>query len=251
MTVQHETIPSGAQTRARSLIHLNNVSKIYGSDETCVRALDQVSLDVYAGEFTAIIGPSGSGKSTLLHCMVGLDSISSGEIHFDGQPLHFLKDGDLTKLRRDQVGFVFQSFNLIPVMTAEENILLPLRLAGRKVDRERLKQIASALQIETRLRHRPSELSGGQQQRVAVARALITQPTILVADEPTGNLDSRSSEEVLGLLRAAVDELGQSLVMVTHDLHAASKADRVLVIRDGKLANDLRQPTVETLSQVI
>lgn len=233
------------------VVRLSHVSKIYGSSDTQVSALKNVSVDFYSGEFTAIMGPSGSGKSTMMHILAGLDSLTSGTVFIENTDITALKDSQLTKLRRDRIGFVFQSFNLIPTLDAQANILLPLELAGQKVDEDWFKLIVSSLGLEQRLSHRPSELSGGQQQRVAVARALMSRPAVIVADEPTGNLDSHSSKEVLGLLRRAVNELDQSVIMVTHDVHAASYADRVLVVRDGAIVSDLREASEDELNAAL
>jgi putative ABC transport system ATP-binding protein len=216
--------------------------KTYGRGEAEVRALDGVTVDLMAGEFTAIMGPSGSGKSTLMHCLAALDAPTSGDAVVDGTSLGRLKDRDLTTLRRERVGFVFQSFNLVPTLSAEVNILLPLSLAGRKPDREWFDQVIDAIGLRPRLGHRPAEMSGGQQQRVACARALVSKPSIVFADEPTGNLDSTSSAEVLGFLRRSVDEFGQTVVMVTHDPVAASYTDRILFLADGKIVDELREP---------
>ena len=220
----------------------HDLVKTYGKGEAEVRALDGVTIDLMAGEFTAVMGPSGSGKSTLMHCLAALDAPTSGEAVVDGTSLGRLKDKDLTTLRRERVGFVFQSFNLVPTLTAEENILLPLSLAGRKPDRAWFDQVVDAVGLRPRLGHRPSEMSGGQQQRVACARALVSQPRIVFADEPTGNLDSTSSAEVLGFLRRSVDEFGQTVVMVTHDPVAASYTDRIVFLADGKIVDELRDP---------
>jgi len=219
--------------------------KIYGSGETAVRALDGVDVAFERGRFTAIMGPSGSGKSTLLHCLAGLDTASSGRVRLGTTDLTTLDDTALTLLRRERVGFVFQSFNLLPALTAEQNITFPLELAGRRVDAARLAALAARLGIADRLRHRPDELSGGQQQRVAIARALLPAPDMVVADEPTGNLDSRSGAEVLALLRSSVRELGQSVLMVTHDAGAAAYADRVVLLADGRVVADLADPTAD------
>ncbi|MDZ5661295.1 ABC transporter ATP-binding protein [Nocardioides sp. zg-1308] len=216
--------------------------KVYGSEEAQVRALDGVTVDLMTGEFTAIMGPSGSGKSTLMHCLAALDTPTSGEAIVDGTPLSRLKDKALTNLRRDRIGFVFQAFNLVPTLTAKENILLPLDLAGKKADPAWFDAVIDAIGLRPRLGHRPSEMSGGQQQRVACARALVSRPSIVFADEPTGNLDSTSSAEVLGFLRRSVDEFGQTVVMVTHDPVAASYTDRVLFLADGKIVDELRRP---------
>ena len=217
--------------------------KVYGSGDTAVRALDDVSVEFPAGRFTAIMGPSGSGKSTLMHCLAGLDSLTSGQVLIDGTMLASLKDKDLTILRRERIGFVFQSYNLVPTLTAEENIVLPLGLAGQTPDQAWVDEIVQTVNLGDRLRHRPSELSGGQQQRVAVARALVSKPAIIFADEPTGNLDSRASDEILEFLRRAVDELGQTIVMVTHEPNAAAYSDHVLFLADGKIVDEMPEPT--------
>ena len=217
--------------------------KTYGSGSTTVQALNGVNVELVRGEFTAIMGPSGSGKSTLMHCLAGLDSVSSGSVSIGDAQLSGLSDNKMTQLRRDRIGFVFQSFNLVPTLTALENITLPMDLAGKKPDREWLDSVIDTLGIRDRLGHRPSELSGGQQQRVACARALASQPDIVFGDEPTGNLDSRSSAEVLGILRNSVDRLGQTVVVVTHDPRAAAYADRVLFLADGDIVNEMRDPT--------
>ena len=224
-----------------------DLTKVYGSEEAEVRALDGVTVDLMKGEFTAIMGPSGSGKSTLMHCLAALDAPSSGDAIVDGTGLAGLNDKTLTTLRREKVGFVFQAFNLIPTLTAEENILLPLDLAGRKVDQQWFDAVIEAVGLRDRLRHRPNEMSGGQQQRVACARALVSKPSIVFADEPTGNLDSSSSAEVLGFLRRSVDEFGQTIVMVTHDPVAASYTDRILFLADGKIVDELRDPDRDTI----
>ncbi len=222
-------------------------SKIYGSGDTQVVALDDVTVEFAAGEFTAIMGPSGSGKSTLMHCVAGLDSLSAGRVFIGGIDLTTLDDKRLTILRREKVGFVFQQFNLIPTLTALENITLPLSLAGKDPDQEWLDTVVDTVNLANRLTHRPSELSGGQQQRVAVARALASRPEIIFADEPTGNLDSRSGSEILSFMRRAVRELGQTIVMVTHDPVAASYASRVLFLGDGQIVDEMRDPTPETV----
>src|ERR1041384_6735167 len=216
-----------------------------GSGESAVDALRGVSLEVPSGQFTAVMGPSGSGKSTLMHLLAGLDRPTSGSVIVDGKELAGLDDKGLTRLRRDRLRFVFQAFNLVPVLTAEENIVLPLTLAGRKPDKEWHDTLIAAVGLGDRLTHRPSELSGGQQQRVAVARALIHRPAVVFADEPTGNLDSKSSDEVLALLRHAVDDFGQTVIMVTHDAHAASVADRIVVLSDGRIVHDGAGETTE------
>ena len=222
-----------------------DVRRIFGEGEAAVKALDGVTVDFPTGGFAAIMGPSGSGKSTLMHILAGLDRPTSGSVTIDGTDLSQLDDSELTELRRDNVGFVFQFYNLLPVLNAEENILLPVKLAGRDPDPERLAALIEAVDLGDRLSHRPAELSGGQQQRVAIARALLAKPAVVFADEPTGNLDSRSSEEVLALLRRAVDEFGQTVVMVTHDPTAAAIADRVLVLVDGRIVRDEGAETPE------
>ncbi|WP_030747710.1 ABC transporter ATP-binding protein [Streptomyces sp. NRRL F-5135] len=222
-----------------------DLSKVYGQGETQVVALDRVSVDFRQGEFTAIMGPSGSGKSTLMHCVAGLDSFSSGSARIGDTELSTLKDKQLTKLRRDKIGFIFQAFNLLPTLTALENITLPMDIAGRKPDQQWLNRIIDLIGLSGRLGHRPTQLSGGQQQRVAVARALASQPEIIFGDEPTGNLDSRSGAEVLGFLRNSVRELGQTVVMVTHDPAAASYADRVIFLADGRIVDEMLDPTAD------
>ncbi len=219
--------------------------KVYGDGATEVRALDGVDIDFPSSTFTAIMGPSGSGKSTLLHSLAGLDRLSSGDVYLGSTALSTLSERELTLLRRDRIGFVFQAFNLVPTLSAAENITLPLDLAGRRPDPGWYDQVISAVGLGERLRHRPSELSGGQQQRVAVARALVSQPEVIFADEPTGNLDSRTGSEILGFLRHAVRELGQTIVMVTHDPVAASYSDRVVFLADGRVIDALDAPTPE------
>ncbi|MEH0450199.1 ABC transporter ATP-binding protein [Streptomyces sp. B21-102] len=223
------------------------LSKVYGSGDTRVVALDQVSAEFRRGEFTAIMGPSGSGKSTFLHCLAGLDSLTEGSVQIDGVELGTLKDRQLTRLRRDRVGFIFQAFNLLPTLTAIENITLPLAIAGRKPDQAWLDRIVATLGLADRLGHRPAELSGGQQQRVASARALASRPAIIFGDEPTGNLDSRAGAEILSFLRNSVRDLEQTIVMVTHDPVAASYADRVLFLADGRIVDELAQPTADVV----
>ena len=222
-----------------------NASKIYGKNDSEVRALDDVTVDFAEGQFTAIMGPSGSGKSTLMHCLAGLDTLTLGKVFIDGTDLSGLNDRELTVLRREQVGFIFQAYNLIPTLTALENITLPLDLGGVDVDQAWLNEVVHAVKLESRLTHRPSELSGGQQQRVAVARALASRPKIIFADEPTGNLDSRSGAEILAFIRHAVSDLGQTIVMVTHDPVAAAYADRVVFLADGKVVDEVTSPTSE------
>ena len=220
------------------IVSATDVTRRYGAGEAAVDALRGVSVGFAPGEFAAIMGPSGSGKSTLMHILAGLDGPTSGSVVIDGVELGGLDDAALTELRRDRIGFVFQAFNLLPVLTARENILLPLEIAGRRPDEEWIERLVATIGIGDRLTHRPSQLSGGQQQRVAVARALASKPAVIFADEPTGNLDSAASDEVLGLLRRAVDEFGQTVVMVTHEPHAASFADRVLEMADGLIVGD-------------
>ena len=222
-------------------------SKIYGSGEAEVRALDGINVEFERHRYTAIMGPSGSGKSTLLHCLAGLDRVTSGQVYLGDVEISACSEKQLTLIRRDSIGFVFQTFNLIPTLTAAENITLPLALAGRKPAPEVLDRIVETVRLRDRLSHKPSELSGGQQQRVAVARALVSQPEIVFADEPTGNLDSKSGAEILGFMRQAVDELGQSIVMVTHDPNAASYADRVVFLADGAIVAELEQPTTDSV----
>ena len=245
------TAPAATQAPASSIVRLQGVSKIYGSGDAQVRALDDVSVGFGAGEFTAIMGPSGSGKSTMMHILAGLDAPTSGRVFVEDTDITALKDTALTKLRRDRIGFVFQSFNLVPTLDARANILLPMRLAGKAPEKEWFDLIVSSLGIANRLGHRPSEMSGGQQQRVAVARALMSRPAVIVADEPTGNLDSHSTDEVMDLLRRAVDELSQSVIMVTHDTATAAYADRVLVCRDGRIVSDLRDITADNLTAAL
>ena len=220
-------------------------SKIYGSGDSEVRALDGVTIAFEKGKFTAIMGPSGSGKSTLMHCVAGLDSLTSGSVAIGDTQLETLSDKELTTLRREQVGFIFQAFNLIPTLNALENIMLPLSLGGTAGDMEWINQVIDTIGLRDRLEHRPSELSGGQQQRVAVARALASRPAVIFADEPTGNLDSKTGGEVLGFMRRAVSDLGQTIVMVTHDANAASYADRIVFLKDGKIAGEMTEPNPE------
>jgi putative ABC transport system ATP-binding protein len=223
------------------------LTKAYGSGETRVVALDAVDVAVRRGEFVAIMGPSGSGKSTLMHCLAGLDTATSGQILIGDTEITRLKDKKLTQLRRDKVGFVFQAFNLLPTLTALENITLPMDIAGRKPDQAWVDKVIDTVGLSGRLKHRPTELSGGQQQRVACARALASRPEIIFADEPTGNLDSRAGAEILSFLRQSVDDLGQTIVMVTHDPVAASYADRVLFLADGRIVDELSEPTADSV----
>jgi len=244
LTEQNPVPGPGSTTAAAAAQALN---KTYGKGDTTVHALRSVDVSFESGSFTAIMGPSGSGKSTLMHCLAGLDSADSGQIWIGGTEITGLNDADITRLRRDSVGFVFQSFNLVPTLTAEQNITLPVALANGKVDQQWLGEITRTLGLEGRLLHRPHELSGGQQQRVAVARALLTRPHVVFGDEPTGNLDSRSGAEVLSLLRRSTREMGQSIIMVTHDPVAASYADRVVLMNDGELVGELSKPTPESV----
>jgi putative ABC transport system ATP-binding protein len=225
--------------------HTVDAAKVYGKAQTEVRALDRITVDFIAGRFTAIMGPSGSGKSTLLHCIAGLDTLTSGHAYIGDDDLSTLSDRELTILRRDQVGFIFQAYNLVPTLTARENMVLPLRLAGRSGDPSWIDSVIATLGLGDRLQHRPSEMSGGQQQRVAVGRALATRPRLVFADEPTGNLDSRSSTEVLTFMRRAVDDMDQTIVMVTHDPRAASFADRVIFLADGRIVDEMTEPTTD------
>jgi len=233
------TGPSTREVAARAV----NARKTYGRGESEVNALDGVDARFYAGEFTAIMGPSGSGKSTLMHAVAGLDTLTSGDVFIGDVNLGQLNDKQLTRLRRDHIGFIFQAFNLVPTLTALENITLPLMLAGRKPDQQWLDVVIDTVGLSSRVKHRPSELSGGQQQRVAVARALASRPRIIFADEPTGNLDSRTGAEILAFMRQAVRDMGQTIVMVTHDPTAASYADRALFLADGRVVDDMANPT--------
>ena len=233
------------------LIETIDLTKVYGEKETSVTALNSITTAFNENQFTAIMGPSGSGKSTLLHCLAGLDKVTSGSILINGIDLASLNDKELTKMRRDSFGFVFQAFNLIPTLTAEENITLPSSIAGKKPEDKWVEQVIEAMDIGDRLGHRPNELSGGQQQRVAAARAMASKPEVIFADEPSGNLDSKSSKELLVFMKSIVEDLNQTIVMVTHDPYAASYAQRVIMIKDGEIANDLDNPTQEEIvSQV-
>jgi putative ABC transport system ATP-binding protein len=228
-----------------------HATKVYGTGDTAVTALDDLSIELPRGQFTAIMGPSGSGKSTLMHCLAGLDTLTSGQVFVGSTDLASLSDRERTVLRRDRLGFVFQAFNLLPTLTAEENITLPADLAGRDVDPVWFDTVVSKLNIADRLRHRPAELSGGQQQRVAIARALISKPEVVFADEPTGALDSKASDELLLFLRSVVDGLGQTVLMVTHDPHAAAYADRVVFLVDGRIVDELSAPTKEKILDIM
>jgi putative ABC transport system ATP-binding protein len=234
-----------------AIVTATDVCRRYGEGDAAVDALAGVTTAFERGRYSAIMGPSGSGKSTLMHILAGLDRPTSGSVELDGVKITALDDADLTRLRRDKLGFIFQFFNLIPVLTAEENIVLPLSIAGKRPDEEWLRRLVDTVGLADRLTHRPAELSGGQQQRVAVARALISKPAVVFADEPTGNLDSKSSEEVLRLLRQSVDDLGQSVVMVTHDPEAASYADRLVVLRDGRIVHDADAGTAEQVIELM
>ncbi|WP_204016301.1 ABC transporter ATP-binding protein [Sphaerimonospora thailandensis] len=230
-------------TDVRTAVTARGLTKVYGEGDAAVHALRGIDVGFATGAFTAIMGPSGSGKSTLMHCLAGLDSVTDGQIMIGDVDITRLNDKQLTLLRRERVGFIFQAFNLLPTLTAEQNIRLPLEIAGRQADQILFDQVIDTVGLRDRLKHKPSELSGGQQQRVAVARALISKPQVIFADEPTGNLDSRSGAEVLAFLRRSVRELGQTIVMVTHDPVAASYADHVVFLRDGLLVSELAEPT--------
>ncbi len=235
------------QTTGLAAARIEAGTKVYGRGDAAVRALDGVTTEFGAGRFTAIMGPSGSGKSTLLHCLAGLDTLDAGEVHIGDVELGSLKDRNLTLLRRERVGFIFQAFNLIPTLTAEENILLPLSIAGERPDTQWFDAVVETVGLGDRLHHRPSELSGGQQQRVAAARALVSRPQIIFADEPSGNLDSKSGSELLAFMRRAVREFGQTIMMVTHDPIAASFTDRIVFLNDGRAVAELFDPTPETV----
>ena len=237
------TAPPTTTVAARTV----DATKVYGSGQTEVRALDGVSVDFEGRRYTAVMGPSGSGKSTLLHCIAGLDTLTSGAVYLGDTELGNLSDRELTMLRRDRVGFVFQAYNLVPTLTAEENITLPADLAGRSIDQAWLDEVITTVGLGDRLSHRPSELSGGQQQRVAAARALAGRPEIIFADEPTGNLDSKAGAEILAFMRRAVSDLDQTIVMVTHDPNAAAYADRVVFLVDGKIVDEIAEPTAESV----
>jgi putative ABC transport system ATP-binding protein len=235
----------GTSGGTAAAVRAEAVTKVYGKGDTAVRALDDVSMAIPAGRFTAIMGPSGSGKSTLMHILAGLDTLTSGRVYVGDVDLAELSEKELTRLRRDRVGFVFQAFNLLPMLSARENITLPLDLAGRKPDAGWFDRVIETVGLTPRLKHRPSELSGGQQQRVAVARALASRPEVIFADEPTGNLDSRSGAEILAFMRRAVDDMGQTIVMVTHDPGAAAYADAVVFLADGRIVDHMSDPTAE------
>ncbi len=243
MSVAELRAPEHEAPLAEAIVSIEQVSRRYGDGDTAVDALRGVSLEIERGKLTAVMGPSGSGKSTLMHILAGLDRPTAGRVVLDGVDVTGLSEKKMTLLRREKIGFVFQFFNLLPMLTAEENVLLPLSIAGRKPDEQWLEELLLTVGIADRRKHRPSELSGGQQQRVAIARALVSNPAVLFADEPTGNLDSATSKDVLHVLRNAVDDLGQTTVMVTHDAGAASMADRILFIADGRIVKDLREST--------
>ncbi|MEU7914990.1 ABC transporter ATP-binding protein [Microbispora bryophytorum] len=234
-------------TQVRAAVVARGLTKVYGAGDAAVHALRGIDVGFAAEQFTAIMGPSGSGKSTLMHCLAGLDTVTDGQVIIGDVEITGLNDKQLTLLRRERVGFIFQAFNLLPTLTAEQNILLPLEIAGRQADQVLFDRVIETVGLRDRLRHKPGELSGGQQQRVAVARALISKPQVIFADEPTGNLDSRSGAEVLAFLRRSVRELGQTIVMVTHDPAAASYADRVVFLRDGVLVSEVERPTPQTV----
>ena len=248
MRAQQQPVPPDASTAAVAAVDL---VKVYGSGDTAVRALDSVTVAFGRAQFTAIMGPSGSGKSTLMHCLAGLDTVTSGHVLLGGTDLTTQSDRTLTRVRRERVGFVFQSFNLLPQFTAMQNITLPLDLAGRRPDLDLLQHVVNVLNLDDRLTHRPSELSGGQQQRVALARALVARPEVVFADEPTGNLDSRSGAEVLSLLRDSVQDLGQTVVMVTHDPVAAAYAHRAVLLADGRVVDDIDNPDLASVSAAL
>ncbi len=241
-TLMQPSIPAPQTAPAARAV---NATKVYGQGDAAVRALDGISVQFAPGQFSAIMGPSGSGKSTLMHCMAGLDTITSGQVYVGVVELNSLNDKELTRLRRDQIGFIFQSYNLVPTLTAAENITLPMDIAGRKPDQGWVDRLIDTVGLRPRLSHRPTELSGGQQQRVAAARALASRPSIVFADEPTGNLDSRSSAEILGFLRMSVREFDQTVVMVTHDPVAASYAERVVFLADGRIVDEMADPTAD------
>jgi putative ABC transport system ATP-binding protein len=251
LTTTPREIHSEMVTPTSVIASTRGLVKTYGTGDMAVQALAGIDVDFARGELTAIMGPSGSGKSTLMHCMAGLDTVTSGTVVIDGQDVGRMNQRQLTRLRRTRLGFIFQAFNLVPTLTAAENITLPLDIARRPVDRAHFDAVVAAVGLESRLHHRPSELSGGQQQRVACARALVAKPAVIFADEPTGNLDSKSSTELLGFLRRSVDDLGQSVVMVTHDPRAATYAHRVLFLADGLLVGELTHPTQASVLEVL
>jgi putative ABC transport system ATP-binding protein len=243
--------PSPTPTSTEIVVEGRNLTKVYGSGDAEVRALDGISIAFPRGQFTAVMGPSGSGKSTMMHCLAGLDTPTSGEVLIEGRDITKASDAELTLIRRGKVGFIFQFFNLLPMLTAEENMELPLRLAGKPVDQEWKRQLVESIRLGDRMHHRPAELSGGQQQRVAVGRALLMRPAIIFGDEPTGNLDSKTSAEVMTLLRHAVDEYGQTVAVVTHDPRAASYADRIVFLQDGKIVRDAPHMSSDAILDVM
>ena len=251
LTASAHRIPTDPIAPTPVIASARGLVKTYGRGDTAVHALAGIDVDFARGELTAIMGPSGSGKSTLMHCMAGLDTVTSGSVVIDGEDVGAMNQRQLTRLRRTRLGFIFQAFNLVPTLTAAENITLPLDIARRPVDRVHLEAIVAAVGLKPRLAHRPGELSGGQQQRVACARALVAKPAVIFADEPTGNLDSKSSAELLGFLRRSVDDLGQTVVMVTHDPRAAAYAHRVLFLADGRLVAELTNPTQASVLEVL
>jgi putative ABC transport system ATP-binding protein len=243
-----EPDPGGApQPGPASAARAVEASKVYGEGDTAVRALDGISIEFASARFSAVMGPSGSGKSTLMHCLAGLDAVTSGHVYVGDADLTTMSEKQLTLLRRDRIGFIFQAYNLVPTLSARENVTLPMDIAGRKPDQEWLEKIVATLGIGHRMSHRPSELSGGEQQRIAAARALAGRPEIIFADEPTGNLDSKASRELLGFMRSAVTDLGQTIVMVTHDPNAAAYADRVVFLADGHVVDEMAEPTAERI----
>lgn len=247
MTTTIDNSPMPNKSDAAFAARTVHVTKSYGSGEAKINALDDVSVEFKSGEFTAIMGPSGSGKSTLMHCAAGLDRISSGEVWIGDIDITRMSEKKLTLIRRKKIGFIFQSFNLLPTLNAKENIELPSSLSGKKTEKKWFNEVVELLGIKTRLTHKPSELSGGQQQRVAVARALAAQPEVIFADEPTGNLDSKAGTQVLKFMRDAVDQHGQTIVMVTHDAYAAAYADRIIFLSDGKIVDEMREPTTQSV----
>jgi len=246
-----DTLAASTPQATDIVVEGRDLTKIYGSGDAEVRALDGVSIAFPRGQFTAVMGPSGSGKSTMMHILAGLDSPTGGTVLIEGQDITDASDSDLTLIRRGKVGFIFQFFNLLPMLTAEENIVLPLRLAGQKVDRAWVDEILAKVGLDDRREHRPAQLSGGQQQRVAIARALVSKPTVMFADEPTGNLDSHTGEEILGLMRESVETYGQTTVMVTHDSRAAAMADRILFLADGRIVRDQAQTSAADVLQAM
>ncbi|GIF76174.1 ABC transporter ATP-binding protein [Asanoa siamensis] len=248
MDTQTTRVPADSPVAAAPAVELQGVSRVYGKQAAAVRALDNVDISFPAGSWTAVMGPSGSGKSTLLHCAAGLETVSSGQVRIAGHDITGASDAELTRLRRTGVGFVFQSFNLIGALTAEQNVAMPLRLAGRRPKRREVREVLAAVGLADRVRHRPAELSGGQQQRVAIARAMVTRPAVLFADEPTGALDTKSARVVLRMLREMVDTRAQTIVMVTHDPAAAASADRVVFLGDGRVVDALDRPTTREVA---